>query len=88
VSRSAIVSASRSNTVMNGGIWSSYTLRSVTEGMFWWSAVGAVNRSRYLEANYGLAVCVKVMFRVFAQGVETQVGFHLGQVLLKLCVYV
>lgn len=59
VSRSAIVSASRSNTVMNGGIWSSYTLRSVTEGMFWWWAVGAVNLARYFEASCGLAACVE-----------------------------
>lgn len=43
---------------MNGGIWSSYTLRSVTEGMFWWSAIGTVNLARYFEASYGLAGCV------------------------------
>jgi hypothetical protein len=34
VSRSAIVSASRSNTDMNDGIWSSYNLLAAADGMF------------------------------------------------------
>lgn len=41
-----------------------------------------------VEGQLQSLVCVPSIIRLFDQGVETPVGFHLGQIWLKLCEYV